>query len=77
MAFDGPIRRGRRWVPPAPGMMPSVISGWPSFAVSAHRADSQPPPSAKPVIAATTGLGISATAVKEDCNPVLRSAMSV
>ncbi len=39
-----------------------VISGWPNFAVSAAMmkshiiATSQPPPSAKPATAATTGL---------------------
>ncbi|MNX99349.1 hypothetical protein D3C86_1317920 [compost metagenome] len=44
--------RGRRWVPPAPGMVPSLTSGWPNFALSAARmmshiiASSQPPPSA-------------------------------
>ena len=42
----------RRCVPPAPGMTPSLISGWPNFAVSAAMmmshimASSQPPPSA-------------------------------
>ena len=70
MARDGPISRGSRWVPPAPGMMPSRISGWPTLAFSpstrksAHRASSRPPPSAYPVIAAMTGLGIRATALK-------------
>ena len=54
--------RGRRCVPPAPGMMPSLISGWPNFALSAAMmkshiiASSQPPPSAKPATAAITGL---------------------
>ena len=54
--------RGRRCVPPAPGMMPSLISGWPNLAVSAAIimshiiATSQPPPSAKPATAAMTGL---------------------
>ena len=43
-------------------MMPRLISGWPSRAVSAAMrsvhaiASSQPPPSAKPLIAAMTGL---------------------
>ena len=55
------IARGRRWVPPAPGMMPSLISGWPNLAVSAAMtmshiiASSQPPPRAKPATAAITG----------------------
>lgn len=30
-AFVRPIRRGARWVPPAPGMMPSLHSGRPSL----------------------------------------------
>ncbi len=56
-----------RWVPPMPGMMPSLISGWPNLALSAAmmrshcRASSQPPPSAKPATAAITGLRTSAT----------------
>ena len=47
-----PIARVRRWVPPAPGRVPSAISGWPKRALSAARmmshiiATSQPPPSA-------------------------------
>jgi hypothetical protein len=47
-----PTARGRRWVPPAPGMTPRLISGWPNLAVSlammkSHiMAISQPPPSA-------------------------------
>ena len=32
-AASGPIRRGRRCVPPAPGISPSLISGRPSFAL--------------------------------------------
>ena len=56
------MSRGRRWVPPAPGIIPSRISGTPIWAVSpanrqsAVSASSQPPPSAKPLIAAITGL---------------------
>ena len=52
LALAGPTSRGSRWVPPAPGMMPSRISGWPSLALSpqtrksAVSASSQPPPSA-------------------------------
>ena len=48
----GPTSRLSRWVPPAPGMMPSRTSGWPSVAssaairMSAHSASSHPPPSA-------------------------------
>ena len=54
-------------MPPAPGMTPSLISGWPNLAVSAAMmmshimASSQPPPSAKPATAATIGLRRSAT----------------
>ena len=46
-------------------MMPSLISGWPNFALSAaitksaSIASSQPPPSAKPATAAITGFRIS------------------
>ncbi|MOA19988.1 hypothetical protein D3C78_1404040 [compost metagenome] len=62
MALDLPMARGRRWVPPAPGITPSLISGWPKRALSAAMmkshimASSQPPPSAKPDTAAITGL---------------------
>ena len=31
-ALFSPTRRGRRWVPPKPGMIPSLISGWPKIA---------------------------------------------
>ena len=57
-----PTRRGRRCVPPPPGRRPSFTSGWPNLALSAairmvHAiAVSQPPPSAKPLTAAITGL---------------------
>ena len=33
LALAGPISRGSRWVPPAPGMRPSRISGWPTLAL--------------------------------------------
>src|SRR5574337_1590484 len=52
IALALPIARGRRWVPPPPGIRPSVISGWPNRAESAAItmshiiASSQPPPSA-------------------------------
>ena len=61
MASALEVKRGRRCVPPAPGMTPRLISGWPNFAVSAAiarshiMASSQPPPSAKPATAAITG----------------------
>ena len=34
-AFAGPTSRGSRWVPPKPGMIPRLISGWPKEAESA------------------------------------------
>src|SRR5581483_3437636 len=57
------MRRASRWVPPKPGMIPRLISGWPNFALSAAmtkshaRASSVPPPRAKPFTAAMTGIG--------------------
>ncbi len=63
-AFSTPTTRGRRCVPPAPGRMPSLTSGRPSRAVGqATRAwqpsaSSSPPPSATPLMAATTGLAM-------------------
>nr|WP_293768326.1 hypothetical protein [Sporichthya sp.] len=83
LALAGPTSRGSRWVPPAPGMTPSNISGNPSWAFSAHTrksahsASSHPPPNAYPVIAAMTGLGMSATALKQACKRTERFAMSV
>ncbi|KAH9407922.1 hypothetical protein TYRP_011571 [Tyrophagus putrescentiae] len=47
---DLPIALVRRCVPPAPGIRPILISGWPNFArslammMSAYMASSQPPP---------------------------------
>ena len=32
IAFDLPIARVRRWVPPAPGITPILLSGWPKTA---------------------------------------------
>ncbi len=57
-----PTSLGSRCVPANPGVSPSFTSGWPNFAVSAASrtvqamASSQPPPSAKPLTAAMTGL---------------------
>ena len=57
-----PITRASRCVPPPPGMIPSVISGWPNSAVSEatirsqSSASSQPPPRAKPETAAISGV---------------------
>jgi hypothetical protein len=63
LALARPTSRGRRWLPPAPGMRPSRISGWPSLALSAMNrksqasATSQPPPRAYPLTAAMVTLG--------------------
>ncbi len=64
-----PTRRGSRTVPPPPGKRPSLTSGWPIFnfgssiAMRAWQASaiSRPPPSAWPLIAATTGLPCSSS----------------
>ena len=59
----GPISRGSRWVPPKPGMIPSLISGWPKTAASAAIrtsqaiATSQPPPKAIELTAAIVATG--------------------
>ena len=64
-AFSMPTRRGRRCVPPAPGMSPSLISGRPSrvpvWAMRKWQASviSSPPPSVVPNTAATTGFLIA------------------
>ena len=56
-----PIARVSRCVPPAPGMTPSRISGWPNVASSPATimsqviASSQPPPRANPRTAAMSG----------------------
>ncbi len=63
-----PTSRGSRCVPPPPGMIPSLISGRATLAVSAARmkshiiASSQPPPRAKPATAAMTGFLTCSTA---------------
>mmetsp|Transcript_32815 Transcript_32815/g.83865 ORF Transcript_32815/g.83865 Transcript_32815/m.83865 type:complete len:289 (+) Transcript_32815:1540-2406(+) len=62
-AFFRPTRRGRRWVPPKPGMMPSCSSGSPRLVLGPQMralqamATSRPPPSATPRMAATVGFG--------------------
>src|SRR2546430_6183440 len=66
------MRRGRRCVPPAPGMMPSDDSVCPMrerppltmIRKSQHRVSSLPPPSAWPLIAAITGLEQRSMALK-------------
>ncbi|MCY1377729.1 hypothetical protein D9M69_653180 [compost metagenome] len=68
MAFALPMARVRRWVPPAPGKVPTLTSGWPNRAPSAAMirshiiTSSQPPPSARPRTAAITGLRQRVTA---------------
>src|SRR5437762_1443330 len=63
LASGAPMSRGRSWVPPMPGKIPSVVSGTPNTAVSLATmksdriASSQPPASAKPSTAAITGRG--------------------
>ena len=58
-----PTSAGNRTVPPAPGMMPRVISGRPirassaAIRISQARANSSPPPSAYPSITAMVGMG--------------------
>ena len=62
-AAASPIRRVSRCVPPAPGMIARPTSVSPTRAWDAitrksqHSAISSPPPSAMPLIAATTGFG--------------------
>jgi hypothetical protein len=57
-AFASPTRRGSRCVPPKPGMIPRLISGWPNVADSAASLKSQamdsshPPPNAMLLTAA-------------------------
>ena len=61
-ALPRPTTRDSRCVPPLPGIMPRETSGNPSFAsstatrMSQASASSQPPPRAKPLMAAITGL---------------------
>mmetsp|Transcript_6691 Transcript_6691/g.11381 ORF Transcript_6691/g.11381 Transcript_6691/m.11381 type:complete len:340 (-) Transcript_6691:119-1138(-) len=63
MLFCRPTKRGRRCVPPNPGMMPNCSSGRPKRVPGVHTlalqamATSQPPPRATPWMAATVGLG--------------------
>ena len=67
LALAGPISRGSRCVPPAPGMMPRAHSVSPIFASlpstrrSHDSASSQPPPNATPSTAAMVGMGRRST----------------
>src|SRR5918997_864138 len=75
-----PTARVSRCVPPAPGMIPSDVSGWPKRAVSeatmrSHAiASSQPPPRQKPDTAATSGVHREriASALEEGTDGALR-----
>lgn len=57
------MRAGRRWVPPAPGMMPRRVSGSPTAALEVRtrrwveRASSRPPPRAREEMAEMVGTG--------------------
>lgn len=61
---------GSLYVPPAPGIMPSRVSGSPTCAVDAktrmlvQRASSRPPPRARELIALMVGIGRMERAVK-------------
>ena len=67
LARCGPISRGSRCEPPAPGKMPRSVSGKPNVARACRMrrsqasASSAPPPRACPLSAATTGLGASSS----------------
>src|SRR5438477_7002670 len=82
LALDSPTSRGSRWVPPAPGMIPSLISGWPSRASSAAKrrsaamASSHPPPRAYPLMAANVTLGISSTSENVSCMAAMTGFIS-
>ena len=78
-----PIARVSRCVPPAPGMTPSRISGWPKVASSAATimsqviASSQPPPRAKPRTAAISGRPTAARRSQASNRPPSRSEADV
>ena len=61
--MPAPTRRASLWVPPKPGVIPSPASGCPNTALSEQilmsqlMEISQPPPRAKPLTAAITGMG--------------------
>ncbi len=76
-AFSMPTRRGRRCVPPAPGIRPSLISGRPSRVPGAATRKwqpsviSSPPPSGVPCTAAMVGLATSSI-VRDDVDQARR-----
>ena len=63
-AFDTPISLGNLYVPPAPGIIASPVSGRPIYVVavailiSEHMLSSQPPPKANPSITEIVGQAI-------------------
>lgn len=71
-ALLGPISAGSLWVPPAPGMMASLVSGRPTVADDAntrkvvHSPSSSPPPRAVEAIAEMVGMGKLASSVNVD-----------
>ena len=79
IALAFPINLGRRCVPPKPGMIPRLISGWPSLTLSpATRiwhaiASSSPPPRHTPLIAAIVGLDESSSLFRICCPFVVAS----
>ena len=70
-------------MPPEPGMVPMMISGWPNSAFSPAKmmshimASSQPPPSAKPFTAAMMGVLASASADQFDKKLPLHTSLNV
>ena len=70
IALSAPITRGRRTVPPKPGIRPSLTSGRPTLALSdmirrsEARHISKPPPRAMPLIAVRVGTSRSSNALK-------------
>mmetsp|Transcript_3313 Transcript_3313/g.8180 ORF Transcript_3313/g.8180 Transcript_3313/m.8180 type:complete len:210 (-) Transcript_3313:386-1015(-) len=78
-----PTRRGSRWVPPKPGIMPSWSSGRPMRASGLSTralhamATSHPPPRAMPRTAATVGFAPSSkTSVRMLLAPLMESPTS-
>ena len=79
-----PTRRGKRCVPPAPGMSPRETSGRPSLrrgSSAAMRyvqdnAISRPPPNASPLIAATNGFGANSMSRMQICTPSMIAVAS-
>ena len=74
-ADSRPIKRGRRCVPPHPGITPNCVSGNPMRVDSSSRAtrklqaraNSSPPPRHSPWIAATVCMGSPAIRLKSCC----------